>query len=404
MSLLVSCGLVRPLDSFLDRQCLRNPASRNDHVGVTRAASICNARRIMRRQSNDAHAQCLTQGVLMQHRAGRDRSPLIHKEFLGHVIESFCQPPGLSFKDQGHVQYYGTCAARCGKSEKADKQAKKVSRKSGKRSAAKGVVLETETLQDISAEAAQTVDLTDEKAMLRQVLKELQKVTSELKALRKAQEKAAKCDSSSSSSSSSESSGSEMEAEDMRKTRASVNISDPVQMREVMPSQNASATFGLPEPDTFAAELRAFVEKGSIHPLGSSLPAVFGTETLQTIATLGIQTQQPAAALAVRGGTVEVCMSGKCRRDHGAQQLLAAFQSRTPESSGISASSCKCLGKCGKGANVRVRPEDTNSTVLSYVEHQDVPSILSRHFGSTPSNRPLPTLNKPAPQVATVTA
>jgi NADH:ubiquinone oxidoreductase subunit E len=79
-------------------------------------------------------------------------------------------------------------------------------------------------------------------------------------------------------------------------------------------------------------------------------------------------------------GQVEVCMGGKCKKG-GAQQILASLQGSIPESSNISVTSCKCMGKCKGAANVRVTKDDGASQLHSHVVPDDVDTLLEFHFG-----------------------
>jgi len=79
-------------------------------------------------------------------------------------------------------------------------------------------------------------------------------------------------------------------------------------------------------------------------------------------------------------GTMEVCTVGKCKRG-GSQQILASLQGCIPESSSISLTSCKCMGKCKSAPNVRVRNSEGQTQIHSHVSMDDVDALLEMHFG-----------------------
>ena len=79
-------------------------------------------------------------------------------------------------------------------------------------------------------------------------------------------------------------------------------------------------------------------------------------------------------------GKIDVCTVGKCRRG-GSQQILASLQESIPESSNISVTSCKCMGKCKSAPNVRVENSEGQTQLHSHVSVDDVDTLLQFHFG-----------------------
>ncbi|XP_024525163.1 diacylglycerol O-acyltransferase 3, cytosolic [Selaginella moellendorffii] len=78
---------------------------------------------------------------------------------------------------------------------------------------------------------------------------------------------------------------------------------------------------------------------------------------------------------------VEVCTGGKCRKA-GSQQVLAAFQAKISSSSSpslSSATSCKCMGMCGQGPNVRIQGAgDGAPLAFNHVGVEDVDPLLQQ--------------------------
>ncbi|MGK7955544.1 MAG: (2Fe-2S) ferredoxin domain-containing protein [Crocosphaera sp.] len=69
--------------------------------------------------------------------------------------------------------------------------------------------------------------------------------------------------------------------------------------------------------------------------------------------------------------TILVCQGRCCRKD-GSTQLLAAFQSQTPEN--IKIVPCGCLGQCGNGPNIVVLPD---KIFYQRIYPQDIPTIFN---------------------------
>jgi len=85
-------------------------------------------------------------------------------------------------------------------------------------------------------------------------------------------------------------------------------------------------------------------------------------------------------SLVIPEGTIEVCTVGKCRRG-GSQEILASLQGCIPESSSISVTACKCMGKCKSAPNVRVKNSERQVQVHNNVSVDDIDSLLELHFG-----------------------
>ncbi len=73
--------------------------------------------------------------------------------------------------------------------------------------------------------------------------------------------------------------------------------------------------------------------------------------------------------------TLLVCQNTACRRS-GAAKVLAAFESRLGEASGVTLIGCRCLGQCGNGPVVLLLPEQI---WYRQVHPDEVPMILQRH-------------------------
>lgn len=99
----------------------------------------------------------------------------------------------------------------------------------------------------------------------------------------------------------------------------------------------------------------------------------------------------PPPTTANTGGKIEVCTVGKCRKG-GSQQILASLKSIVPESSNISVTSCKCMGKCKSAPNVRVKNSERQSHLHSHVSEDDADTLFDYHFGLQPSGNRLPAL------------
>jgi len=174
----------------------------------------------------------------------------------------------------------------------------------------------TEELERRAAEAARMVDAMSEKQLLVGVLSEVSGMKAELCRLRKTVEEIDSSSSSSSSSSSDSEGGGSRGARGARRTR------------------KGSKSVVRDDSDYLAA-LSALAETPSV-------PAASASAFMQP---------RPSA-------TVEVCMSGDCRRN-GAAEVARAFTAKGP-TVGVECVTCKCMGSCpgkGKGVQVQIRGE-----------------------------------------------
>ncbi|EPS65896.1 hypothetical protein M569_08880, partial [Genlisea aurea] len=75
---------------------------------------------------------------------------------------------------------------------------------------------------------------------------------------------------------------------------------------------------------------------------------------------------------------IEVCVGGKCKRS-GALGLLEEFQRAVGADAAVS--SCKCMGKCKEGPNVKVVNDELGSSLCIGVGLQDVELIVAKFLG-----------------------
>eukprot|EP00899_Mesostigma_viride_P019195 jgi/Mesvir1/27277/Mv07111-RA.1 len=94
-----------------------------------------------------------------------------------------------------------------------------------------------------------------------------------------------------------------------------------------------------------------------------------------------ISGMEPAAV----GGHVAICMGGGCRK-RGAQAILAAVENAAVGCPNVQVSTCKCLGKCGRGANMEVFSDLGYKVTESKLDPATVTSVFQHHFGSPASS------------------
>lgn len=195
---------------------------------------------------------------------------------------------------------------------------------------------------------------------------EVKKIRQRLDSMEKTMKRMKDSSSSSSSSSSSESSSS---SDDGMGKKVKKALKQEAKRRK---ADRKAASKGLKSLRARAGALMAegFESGGGMQLEAAAMGAMTATDMLRAAAAVS-----PAKA-----GKVEVCMSGKCRK-YGGMDLLHAVNAALPAGSMVEASPCKCLGKCGSGPNLKVRPEGASSTLHTHAKPSDVEALLWRHFG-----------------------
>ncbi|KAI5078121.1 hypothetical protein GOP47_0007945 [Adiantum capillus-veneris] len=80
------------------------------------------------------------------------------------------------------------------------------------------------------------------------------------------------------------------------------------------------------------------------------------------------------------GGSIEVCVGGKCKRA-GSEELLLSLKTHLDGQRQVDVACCKCMGRCDSAINVKVMREDTIRQHHSGVSVDDAGLILRHHFG-----------------------
>ncbi|KAJ7550228.1 hypothetical protein O6H91_07G089300 [Diphasiastrum complanatum] len=246
-------------------------------------------------------------------------------------------------------------------------KAKKQELKAKKKEMKAATKAKKESKCDSSSSSSESSDTEDEMCMdkMRMQSEQYEEMKAEMKA-----EKKSKCDSSSSSSESSDCEN-EMSMDKIRMQSQLPIVIDPSS------TPTARVLSQIAQPPSQSINLLPFTVPMKENLISDAL-YTSGSFLLGAEPSLN-------PALAKSSGRVEVCTGGKCRKD-GSQQVLSAFQECIPATSGVAISACKCMGKCGKGPNVRVHSGDdeSNPQVYTAVSEEDTKFLAHYHFGVTP--------------------
>lgn len=260
-----------------------------------------------------------------------------------------------SFYDDGHLQYYQGSTPRSGGREKQKDSAVLTSKKmkllkglykSLSMASELGFSLDAEKLNLL--EEVQGKLTSDAAEVLLKQLKAEKKEMKRLKKQEKAKLKAARmktapdCE----SSSSSESSDSDCEnTVDMRSLRASTVLTSATTDQLQSPFQEAAALSLPPPPSSGRTTNENLRELGAYHAKEISSDAnINSTNVGPTCDYIG--------TTAAPQKRIEVCMGNKCKKS-GAPALLQEFEKVVGAEGAVV--SCKCMGKCKTGPNVRVQ-------------------------------------------------